>query len=106
MNIDELITLPDLKILSEKELGKLRANLDLSIDSLITGMNIFGEFMFWADNNENYPDGKSHIGDVGLFISQVSLLVSILNDRLGGIEYEISNRKIKGTKNEQTTRSY
>ncbi|WP_311753006.1 hypothetical protein [Proteus columbae] len=98
MNIDELITLPDLKILSEKELGKLRANLDLSIDSLITGMNIFGEFMFWADANENYPDGKDHLGDVGLFLSQLSLLISILNDRLGGIEYEISNRKIKGAR--------
>ncbi|HGW6115288.1 hypothetical protein [Proteus mirabilis] len=98
MNIDDLVTLPDLSKLTEGELGKLRANLDLSIDSLITGMNIFGEFMFWADNNENYHDSKSHIGDVGLFISQVSLLVSILNDRLGGIEYEISNRKIKGTR--------
>ncbi|MCM2367267.1 hypothetical protein AAFQ97_13450 [Proteus terrae] len=98
MNIDELITLPDLKVLSEKELGKLRANLDLSIDSLITGMNIFGEFMFWADANENYPDGKDHLGDVGLFLSQLSLLISILNDRLGGIEYEISNRKIKGAR--------
>lgn len=98
MNIDELITLPDLKALSEKELGKLRANLDLSIDSLITGMNIFGEFMFWADANENYPDGKDHLGDVGLFLSQLSLLISILNDRLGGIEYEISNRKIKGAR--------
>lgn len=98
MNIDKLIVLPNLSELPEGKLGKLRANLDLSIDSLITGMNIFGEFMFWADNNENYPDGKDHLGDVGLFISQVSLLVSILNDRLGGIEYEISNRKIKGTK--------
>ncbi|WP_426773962.1 hypothetical protein [Proteus faecis] len=98
MNIDELIALPDLKILSEKELGNLRGNLELAIDSLITGMKVFGDFMFWADANENYPDGKNHIGDVGLFISQVSLLVSILNDRLGGIEYEISNRKIKGTK--------
>lgn len=98
MNIDELITLPDLKILSEKELGKLRANLDLSIDSLITGMNIFGEFMFWADANENYPDRKDHLGDVGLFLSQLSLLISILNDRLGGIGYEISNRKIKGAR--------
>ncbi|WP_223672791.1 hypothetical protein [Proteus terrae] len=54
--------------------------------------------MFWADANENYPDGKDHLGDVGLFLSQVSLLISILNDKLGGIEYEISNRKIKGTK--------
>lgn len=98
MNIDELIVLPDLNKLSEGELGKLRANLDLSIDSLITGMNIFGEFMFWADANENYPDGKDHLGDVGLFLSQVSLLISILNDKLGGIEYEISNRKIKGTR--------
>ncbi|MGX8930496.1 hypothetical protein ACWWJL_13745 [Proteus mirabilis] len=98
MNIDELIILPNLSELPEGELGKLRANLDLSIDSLITGVNIFGEFMFWADNNENYHDSKSHIGDVGLFISQVSLLVSILNDRLGGIEYEISNRRLKGTK--------
>lgn len=98
MNIDELIVLPDLNKLSEGELGKLRANLDLSIDSLITGMNIFGEFMFWADANENYPDGKDHLGDVGLFLSQVSLLISILNDKLGGIEYEISNRRIKGTK--------
>lgn len=98
MNIDDLVTLPDLSKLTEGELGNLRGNLDLAIDSLITGMNIFGEFMFWADNNENYHDSKSHIGDVGLFISQVSLLVSILNDRLGGIEYEISNRKIKGTR--------
>ncbi|HGM9842703.1 TPA: hypothetical protein ACKRDV_002506 [Proteus mirabilis] len=98
MNIDELIVLTDLSKLPESELGKLRANLDLSIDSLITGMNIFGEFMFWADNNENYSDGKEHLGDVGLFLSQVSLLISILNDRLGGIEYEISNRKIKGTR--------
>ncbi|HIE4042783.1 TPA: hypothetical protein ACXNIP_000316 [Proteus mirabilis] len=54
--------------------------------------------MFWTDANENYPKDKDYFGDVGLFISQVSLLVSILNDRLGGIEYEISNRKIKGTK--------
>lgn len=98
MNIDELIVLPDLNKLSEGELGKLRANLDLSIDSLITGMNIFGEFMFWANNNENYLDGKEHISDVGLFTNQVLLLVSILNDRLGGIEYEISNRKIKGAR--------
>lgn len=98
MNIDELIVLPDLNKLSEKELGNLRGNLELAIDSLITGMNIFGEFMFWADNNENYQDGKNHISDVGLFISQVSLLISILNDRLGGIEYEISNRKIKGAR--------
>ncbi|MEQ5206601.1 hypothetical protein [Proteus sp. fly-1067] len=98
MNIDELIVLPDLSKLPESELGKLRANLDLSIDSLITGMNIFGEFMFWADNNENYEDGKNHISDVGLFISQMSLLISILNERFGGIEYEISNRRIKGIK--------
>lgn len=100
MNIDELIINPDLKKLSEKELGTLRANLDLCIDSLITGMKIFGDFMFWADNNENYQDGKNHISDVGLFINQLSLLISILNDRFGGIEYEISNRKIKGIKNE------
>lgn len=98
MNIDELIVLPDLNKLSEKELGNLRANLDLSIDSLVTGIKIFGDFMFWADANENYPNGKDHLGDVGLFLSQVSLLISILNDRLGGIEYEISNRKIKGTR--------
>ncbi|MBG3090754.1 hypothetical protein ABN080_11425 [Proteus sp. fly-1089] len=98
MNIDELIVLPDLNKLSEGELGKLRANLDLSIDSLITGMKVFGDFMFWADANENYPNGKDHLGDVGLFLSQVSLLISILNDKLGGIEYEISNRKIKGTR--------
>lgn len=98
MNIDELITLPDLSELPEGELGKLRANLDLSIDSLITGMKVFGDFMFWADNNENYLDDKDHLGDVGLFLSQVSLLISILNDKLGGVEYEISNRKIKGTK--------
>ncbi len=96
MNIDELIFLPNSSELPEGELGKLRANLDLSIDSLITGMNIFGEFMFWANNNENYLDGKEHLGDVGLFLSQVSLLISILNDKLGGVEYEISNRKIKG----------
>ncbi|EOI1481094.1 TPA: hypothetical protein ACKRJQ_002945 [Proteus mirabilis] len=96
MNIDELIVLPNLSELPEGELGKLRANLDLSIDSLITGMNIFGEFMFWANNNENHLDGKEHLGDVGLFLSQVSLLISILNDKLGGVEYEISNRKIKG----------
>ncbi|MDM3766439.1 hypothetical protein O9456_21225, partial [Proteus mirabilis] len=80
------------------ELGNLRGNLDLAIDSLITGMKLFGDFMFWTDANENYPKDKDYFGDVGLFISQVSLLVSILNDRLGGIEYEISNRKIKGTK--------
>ncbi|WIF71405.1 hypothetical protein QN092_15685 [Proteus vulgaris] len=98
MNIDELIVLPDLNKLSEGELGKLRANLDLSIDSLITGMKVFGDFMFWADANENYPDGKDHLGDVGLFVSQLSSFISILNDRLGGIEYEISNRKIKGTR--------
>ncbi|CRL65238.1 MULTISPECIES: hypothetical protein [Proteus] len=98
MNIDELIVLPDLNKLSEKELGNLRGNLELAIDSLITGMKVFGDFMFWADANENYPDGKDHLGDVGLFLSQVSLLISILNDKLGGIEYEISNRKIKGTK--------
>lgn len=98
MNIDELIVLPDLNKLSEGELGKLRANLDLSIDSLITGMKVFGDFMFWADANENYPNGKDHLGDVGLFLSQVSLLISILNDKLGGIEYEISNRKIKETR--------
>ncbi|AND12313.1 MULTISPECIES: hypothetical protein [Proteus] len=98
MNIDELITLPDLSKLTEGELGNLRGNLDLAIDSLITGMKLFGDFMFWTDANENYPKDKDYFGDVGLFISQVSLLVSILNDRLGGIEYEISNRKIKGTK--------
>lgn len=98
MNIDELIVLPDLNKLSEGELGKLRANLDLSIDSLITGMKVFGDFMFWADANENYPNGKDHLGDVGLFVSQLSSFISILNDRLGGIEYEISNRKIKGTR--------
>ena len=98
MNIDKLIVLPNLSELPEGELGKLRANLDLSIDSLITGMNIFGEFMFWADNNENYHDSKSHIGDVGLFVSQLSSFISILNDRLGGVEYEISNRKIKGAR--------
>lgn len=98
MNIDELITLPDLNKLSGKEIGNLRANLELAIDSLITGMKIFGDFMFWADANENYLDGKDHLGDVGLFLSQVSLLISILNDKLGGIEYEISNRKIKGTR--------
>ncbi len=97
MNIYELIVLPDLNKLSEGELGKLRANLDLSIDSLITGMKVFGDFMFWADANENYPDGKDHLGDVGLFLSQLSSFISILNDKLGGIEYEISNRKIKGT---------
>ncbi|WP_337135953.1 hypothetical protein [Proteus terrae] len=91
MNIDELIVLPDLNKLSEGELGKLRANLDLSIDSLITGMKVFGDFMFWADANENYPNGKDHLGDVGLFVSQLSSFISILNDRLGGIEYEISN---------------
>ena len=98
MNIDELIVLPDFNKLSEKELGNLRGNLELAIDSLITGMKVFGDFMFWADANENYPDGKDHLGDLGLFLSQVSLLISILNDKLGGIEYEISNRKIKGTK--------
>ncbi|EMO2521197.1 hypothetical protein ABCS60_002165 [Proteus mirabilis] len=98
MNIDELITLPDLSKLTEGEPGNLRGNLDLAIDSLITGMKLFGDFMFWTDANENYPKDKDYFGDVGLFISQVSLLVSILNDRLGGIEYEISNRKIKGTK--------
>ncbi len=98
MNIDELITLPDLSKLTEGELGNLRGNLDSAIDSLITGMKLFGDFMFWTDANENYPKDKDYFGDVGLFISQVSLLVSILNDRLGGIEYEISNRKIKGTK--------
>ncbi|WP_337090765.1 hypothetical protein [Proteus terrae] len=98
MNIDELIILPDLSKLTDGELGKLRGNLDLAIDSLITGMKVFGDFMFWADANENYPDGKDQLGDVGLFLSQVSLLISILNDRLGGIEYEISNRKIKGTR--------
>ncbi len=98
MNIDELITLPDLSKLTDGELGKLRGNLDLAIDSLITGMKVFGDFMFWADVNENYPDGKDHIGDIGLFLSQLSSLISILNDRFGGIEYEISNRKIKGTK--------
>ena len=97
MNIDELITLPDLSKLTEGELGNLRGNLDLAIDSLITGMKLFGDFMFWTDANENYPKDKDYFGDVGLFISQVSLLVSILNDRLGGIEYEISNRKIKET---------
>lgn len=97
MNIDELITLPDLNKLSEKELGKLRGNLELAIDSLITGMKVFGDFMFWADANENYSDAKEHLGDVGLFLSQLSLLISILNDKLGGIKYEISNRKIKGT---------
>lgn len=98
MNIDDLVTLPDLSKLTEGELGNLRSNLDLAIDSLVTGMNIFGEFMFWADANENYPDGKDHLGDVGLFVSQLSSFISILNDRLGGIEYEISNRKIKGTR--------
>ncbi|WP_311749541.1 hypothetical protein [Proteus terrae] len=98
MNIDELITLPDLSKLTEGELGNLRGNLDLTIDSLITGMKVFGDFMFWADVNENYTDGKDHIGDIGLFLSQVSLLISILNDKLGGVEYEISNRKIKGTR--------
>ncbi|MEZ2683843.1 hypothetical protein ACBQ20_03365 [Proteus vulgaris] len=98
MNIDDLVTLPDLSKLTEGELGNLRGNLDLAIDSLVTGINIFGEFMFWADANENYPDGKDHLGDVGLFVSQLSSFISILNDRLGGIEYEISNRKIKGTR--------
>lgn len=98
MNIDELITLPDLSKLTDGELGKLRGNLDLAIDSLITGMKVFGDFMFWADVNENYPDGKDHIGDIGLFLSQLSSFISILNERLGGIEYEISNRKIKGTR--------
>lgn len=98
MNIDDLVTLPDLSKLTEGELGNLRGNLDLAIDSLVTGMNIFVEFMFWADANENYPDGKDHLGDVGLFVSQLSSFISILNDRLGGIEYEISNRKIKGTR--------
>lgn len=98
MNIDDLVTLPDLSKLTEGELGNLRGNLDLAIDSLVTGMNIFGEFMFWADANENHPDGKDHLGDVGLFVSQLSSFISILNDRLGGIEYEISNRKIKGTR--------
>ncbi|WP_109391065.1 hypothetical protein [Proteus cibi] len=98
MNIDDLVTLPDLSKLTEGELGNLRGNLDLAIDSLVTGMNIFGEFMFWADANENYPDGKDHLGDVGLSVSQLSSFISILNDRLGGIEYEISNRKIKGTR--------
>lgn len=98
MNIDDLVTLPYLSKLTEGELGNLRGNLDLAIDSLVTGMNIFGEFMFWADANENYPDGKDHLGDVGLFVSQLSSFISILNDRLGGIEYEISNRKIKGTR--------
>lgn len=98
MNIDELIVLPNLSELPEGELGKLRANLDLSIDSLITGMKVFGDFMFWADNNENYSNGKEYLGDVGLFVNQVSLLISILNDKLGGVEYEISNRKTKGTK--------
>lgn len=98
MNIDDLVTLPDLSKLTEGELGNLRGNLDLAIDSLVTGMNIFGEFMFWADANENYPDSKDHLGDVGLFVSQLSSFISILNDRLGGIEYEISNRKIKGTR--------
>ncbi len=62
MNIDDLVTLPDLSKLTEGELGNLRGNLDLAIDSLVTGMNIFGEFMFWADANENYPDGKDHLG--------------------------------------------
>lgn len=98
MNIDELIVLPDLNKLSGKELGNLRGNLELAINSLITGMKVFGDFMFWADANENYPDGKDHLGGVGLFVSQLSSFISILNDRLGGIEYEISNRKIKGTK--------
>ncbi|HEK0655360.1 TPA: hypothetical protein SMP34_000676 [Proteus mirabilis] len=98
MNIDGLITLPDLNKLSEKEIGNLRGNLELAIDSLITGMKVFGDFMFWANANENYPDGKDYLGDVGLFLSQLSLLISILNDRLGGIEYEISNRKIKGAR--------
>ncbi|MBI6255698.1 hypothetical protein JEP17_11360 [Proteus mirabilis] len=98
MNIDELIVLPDLNKLSEKELGNLRGNLELAIDSLITGMKVFGDFMFWADVNENYPDGKDHIDDIGLFLSQLSSFISILNERLGGIEYEISNRKIKGTR--------
>ncbi|MCO8051868.1 hypothetical protein NI531_14160 [Proteus penneri] len=98
MNIDELIILPNLSKLTDGELGKLRGNLDLAIDSLITGMKVFGDFMFWADVNENYPDGKDHIGDIGLFLSQLSSFISILNERLGGIEYEISNRKIKGTR--------
>ncbi len=98
MNIGELIILPDLSKLTDSELGKLRGNLDLAIDSLITGMKVFGDFMFWADVNENYPDGKDHIGDIGLFLSQLSSFISILNERLGGIEYEISNRKIKGTR--------
>lgn len=98
MNIDELIILPDLSKLTDGELGKLRGNLDLAIDSLITGMKVFGDFMFWADANENHPKDKDHLGDVGLFLSQLSLLISILNDRLGGIEYEISNRKIKGAR--------
>ncbi|HAU5526478.1 TPA: hypothetical protein JD250_05975 [Proteus mirabilis] len=98
MNIDGLIILPDLNKLSEKEIGNLRGNLELAIDSLITGMKVFGDFMFWANANENYPDGKDYLGDVGLFLSQLSLLISILNDRLGGIEYEISNRKIKGAR--------
>ncbi|AZG99282.1 TPA: hypothetical protein SMR62_000807 [Proteus mirabilis] len=98
MNIDELITLPDLSKLTEGELGNLRGNLDLAIDSLITGMKLFGDFMFWTDANENYPKDKDYFGDVGLFLSQLSLLISILNDRLGGIKYEISNRRIKGTR--------
>ncbi len=98
MNIDELITLPDLSKLTEGELGNLRGNLDLAIDSLITGMKLFGDFMFWSDANENYPKDKDYFGDVGLFLSQLSLLISILNDRLGGIKYEISNRRIKGTR--------
>ncbi|HIE4042784.1 TPA: hypothetical protein ACXNIP_000317 [Proteus mirabilis] len=41
MNIDELITLPDLSKLTEGELGNLRGNLDLAIDSLITGMKLW-----------------------------------------------------------------
>lgn len=98
MNIDELINLPDLSKLTEGELGNLRGNLDLAIDSLITGMKLFGDFMFWTDANENYPKDKDYFGDVGLFLSQLSLLISILNDRLGGIKYEISNRRIKGTR--------
>ena len=98
MNIDELITLPDLSKLTEGELGNLSGNLDLAIDSLITGMKLFGDFMFWTDANENYPKDKDYFGDVGLFLSQLSLLISILNDRLGGIKYEISNRRIKGTR--------
>lgn len=98
MNIDELIILPDLSKLTDGELGKLRGNLYLAIDSLIIGMKVFGDFMFWADVNENYLDGKDHIGDIGLFLSQLSSFISILNERLGGIEYEISNRKIKGTR--------